>query len=200
MVQLNNNEILTKEFWNNRWENKQTGWDIGYASPAIEAYFNQYPNKECAILIPGCGNAYEAAFLLNAGFKNISLIDIAPKAVEGLQQKFGNNPEIKIYCEDFFDHQHKYDIIVEQTFFCTFLPEQRKKYVNKASSLLNNHGKIIGVLFDKIFEQQGPPFGGNDLEYKEAFEPLFVIKTMDKCYNSISPRAGSEFFINLIKK
>ena len=68
------------------------------------------------------------------------------------------------------------------------------------ASLLNKDGKLIGLLFDKVFEKQGPPFGGCPCEYKPIFEPYFVIKTMDECYNSILPRAKAELFINLIKK
>ena len=55
---------LDVAFWNNRWATGQTGWDIGYASPAITTYLQQYENKNAAILIPGCGNAHEAEFLI----------------------------------------------------------------------------------------------------------------------------------------
>lgn len=192
--------MLDKNFWNNRWIHNQTGWDIGYPSPAIKEYFNQYINKQAKILIPGCGNAYEAEYLINNGFNNITLLDIAPKAVEILKEKFKNKPQVKIVCDDYFRHNGKYDIIVEQTFFCTLYPENRNSYVEAATTLLNNNGKIIGLLFNKIFEQDGPPFGGNIEEYKPIFEKNFTIKTMQLCYNSIQPRDGSELFISLIKK
>jgi len=198
-VQENLN-YLDKTFWNNRWLNNQTGWDIGYAAPAISNYFSQVDNKNAAILIPGCGNAYEAEDLVKKGFNNITLVDIAPKAVEILQQKFINTPQVKVICTDFFEHDGRYDYIVEQTFFCTFYPEVRKKYAAKAASLLNKNSKIIGLLFNKEFENNGPPFGGSELEYKKIFETEFILKTMSICTNSISPRHGSELFITLIKK
>jgi len=71
---------------------------------------------------------------------------------------------------------------------------------NSQLSTFNFNGKIIGVLFEKQFDQPFPPFGGCPCEYKPIFEPHFVIKTMDECYNSIPPRAKSEVIINLIKK
>ena len=191
---------LDQSYWNTRWEKSETGWDVGHASPAITTYMAQYPNKNAAILIPGCGNAYEAEFLLANGFTNITLIDIAPKAVERLQQKFAGTPPVNVVCEDFFLHQGVYDLIIEQTFFCAIPPSRRREYAAKAASLLNSGGRIIGVLFDKTFEQPGPPFGGCVCEYKPIFEPFFTVKTMDACYNSIAPRAGSEVFINLVKK
>ena len=45
-------------------------------------------NKEAKILIPGCGNTYEAEYLLEQGFTNITVIDIAPTLVENLKKKY----------------------------------------------------------------------------------------------------------------
>lgn len=196
----NNEQQLDVSYWNTRWEMSETGWDTGFASPSITNYLSQYHNKEAAILIPGCGNAYEAEYLLLNGFTNITLIDIAPKAVELLQAKFENQEGIRILCEDFFLHQGTYDLVIEQTFFCAIDPEKRINYSNKMASLLNPHGKLIGVLFNREFAHQGPPFGGSLPEYNPIFEPDFEIKTMAECYNSIPARMGSEVFINLQKK
>lgn len=191
---------LDKNFWETRWENSETAWDIGYATPAIVEFMEKVTDKNVVILIPGCGNAYEAEFLLNNGFTNITLIDIAPKAVEILKNKFKNNSEIKVLCEDFFQHQGHYDVMIEQTFFCAIPPFMRTNYAEKAHQLLNEKGKIIGLIFDAVFEKQGPPFGGCPCEYKPIFEALFEIKTMEECRNSIAPRQGKELFIELIKK
>lgn len=191
---------LNQAYWDAQWDNNQMGWDIGYASPAITTYMAQYPDKNAAILIPGCGNAYEAEYLLANGFTNVTLIDIAPKAVALLKEKFADTPQVKVLCEDFFQHQGNYNLIIEQTFFCAIPPSARKDYAEKTASLLTENGKIIGVLFDRKFEQQGPPFGGCPCEYKPVFEPYFTVQIMDECYNSIPPRANSEVFINLIKK
>lgn len=191
---------LDQSFWNFLWENKETGWDIGYASPAITEYMKQYPRKNDAVLIPGCGNAYEAEYLVKNEFSNITLVDIAPKAVEALKGKFSSSPQVKVLCEDFFQHKGSYDLMIEQTFFCAHQPARRKEYAEKAASLLKKNGKIIGLLFNKFFEKQGPPFGGDTHEYKTLFEPYFIIKTMENCYNSILPRENSEVFIILTRK
>ena len=191
---------LDQNYWNERWQKNETGWDMGQASTAIVEYMAQFPNKNARILIPGCGNAYEAEFLVANGFTNITLIDIAPKAVEALQEKFAEIPQVTVLCEDFFNHKGCYELIIEQTFFCAIPPFRRKEYVEKTATLLNENGKIIGVLFDKQFNQPFPPFGGCPCEYKPIFEPHFTIKTMDECYNSIPSRANAEVFINLIKK
>ncbi len=191
---------INKDFWDHRWETKATGWDIGYASPAITNYMKEFCHKDAAILIPGCGNAYEAEYLLENGFTNISLIDIAPKAVENLKLKFQNNNCVTIFCADFFEHKEKYDLIIEQTFFCAIHPSLRSKYAHKVFELLKPNGRLMGVLFNTYFGNETPPFGGNTEEYRGYFQSLFEIKKMEICYNSILPREGKEVFIEFIKK
>ena len=154
-------------------------------------------DKNVSILIPGCGNAYEAEYLLKNGFQNITLIDIAPKAVEILQNKFRNDPQINVILGDFFEHQGHYDFMLEQTFFCAIPPSMRENYAKKSAELLQANGKIVGVMFNTIFEHQGPPFGGKTEDYRKIFEPFFNIKKMEECYNSIPPRKGSEAFVEL---
>ena len=190
---------LDQNFWNQRWKNQQTGWDIGYASTPIVTFMEKYPNKDARILIPGCGNAYEATYLLENGFTNLTLIDIAPIAIQNVKEKFKNNPQINIVHGDFFEHKGEYDLLIEQTFFCALEPKLRSDYVSQASSLLADGGEIMGLLFGKEFENQGPPFGGSIDEYNLLFDKLFVIEIMEPCYNSIAPREGSELFIKLRK-
>jgi hypothetical protein len=43
----------------------------------IKNYIDTLKDKDIAILIPGCGNTYEAAYLLEQGFTNVTVIDIA---------------------------------------------------------------------------------------------------------------------------
>ncbi|HUH74973.1 MAG TPA: methyltransferase [Chitinophagales bacterium] len=191
---------LDQKFWNTLWENKITHWDIGYPSPAITEFMSKFPDKDASILIPGCGNAYEAEFLVKNGFNDITLIDIAPIAVNYIQEKFANYSQIKIFCEDFFEHDKKYDLIIEQTFFCALDPKKRNDYARHSASLLNPNGKIVGLMFEKDFGKPFPPFGGSQEEYIKTFEPYFEINSMEKCENSIPPRVGTELFVHLTKK
>jgi methyl halide transferase len=191
---------LNETYWNARWRNSETGWDIGYAAPAITKYASQLTNKNISILIPGCGNAYEAAYLAENGFTNITLIDIAPEAAAKLEKTFSGSKQVQVICGDFFVHEGAYDLIIEQTFFCALLPEKRSGYVQKMASLLNKNGKLAGLLFNCAFEKEGPPFGGSAEAYKVLFEPHFNIQLMETCYNSIPPRTGNELFVLCLKK
>lgn len=191
---------LGETYWNDQYEANSTGWDLGEVSPPLKVYIDQLTNKDLRILIPGCGNTYEAAYLLKQGFTDVTVIDIAPKLVAQLKQKFAADPHIKIIQGDFFKHEGQYDLILEQTFFCAINPQLRKYYVTKMHELLASNGKLAGVLFDREFDQQGPPFGGSKCQYKPMFEKDFIFKTMEPCYNSFIKRKDTELFINLQKK
>jgi len=190
---------LDQDYWDKRYITNETGWDLGSISPPIKTYIDTLEDKNTSILIPGCGNSYEAEYLLKRGFTNVSIIDIAPSLVENLRFKFKNNPNIKIVLGDFFDHQGEYDLIIEQTFFCALPPKMRQKYVLKMHQLLSFKGKLVGLLFDKFFEG-GPPFGGSKAEYELLFKDYFDFIKMEPSQNSIAPRANSELFIEFQKR
>src|ERR1700739_1532646 len=153
-----------KDFWDERYKSNQTGWDIKQVSPPLKDYIDRLTDTKLHILIPGCGNAYEAEYLLNKGFNNVTLIDIAPTLINALKEKFAGKP-IRILNEDFFEHKGKYDLILEQTFFCAIDPSLRNRYVDTCFNLLKDRGKIAGLLFNIVFEKEGPPYGGTKEEY-----------------------------------
>lgn len=191
---------LDDNYWSGRYLNHTDAWDIGNISTPLKDYFDQLKDKSISILIPGCGNSYEAEYLLQNGFTNVTLIDISSVLCKKLAEKFSQYlfSELKIICGDFFEHTSQYDLIVEQTFFCALDTSLRKNYADKMYDLLKPGGKLIGVLFNRQFEG-GPPFGGNENEYRELFGSKFVIEIMEPCYNSIAPRKDTELFIKLKK-
>jgi len=183
-----------KLFWESKYEENKTGWDIGEVSTPLKTYFNQIDNKNLKILIPGGGNCYEAEYLHEQGFKNLHVIDIANQPLLNLKNRFPDFPEKKLINDNFFNHEGSYDLIIEQTFFCALTPTLRKPYVNKMHDLLTTNGKIVGLLFDFEFTTEGPPFGGSIKEYIKLFYAKFEIEVLERCYNSIKPRDGRELF------
>ncbi len=75
---LNN---LNRKYWENRYAKNDTGWDLGKISTPLKTYFDQLENKNLKILIPGAGNAYEAEYLHQKGFKNVFVVDISKTAL-----------------------------------------------------------------------------------------------------------------------
>ncbi len=191
---------LDEHYWSNRYQNQTDTWDLKAVSTPLKEYIDQLTNKNISILIPGCGNGYEAEYLLQLGFTNITLIDISPVPIKNMQEKFVShlNKEINIILGDFFALHQTFDLIIEQTFFCAIDPLLRQQYANKMYELLKVGGKLVGVLFNREFEA-GPPFSGSKEEYQLLFAKKFNIKTLEKCYNSIEKRKDTEVFIILKK-
>lgn len=185
---------LNADYWSNRYQMNDTGWDIGYGSTPLVEYLQTITDKQLAVLIPGCGNAYEAEWLLQNGFTNVTVLDISPVLTAALKERFKNQP-INIITGNFFEHKGQYDLILEQTFFCAIDPALRSSYVTKMHELLKPDGKLVGVLFNRSFEG-GPPFGGSKEEYELLFSKHLHIKKMELCYNSIPPRQGAELFFS----
>jgi thiopurine S-methyltransferase len=191
---------LDKDYWDKRYRQNDTGWDIGYPSTPLREYIDQLDDKSIEILIPGGGNAYEAEYLCNNGFKNVFLLDLSATALESFSKRVPSFPKGQLLCEDFFGHSRQYDLILEQTFFCAIDPSLRAQYAEHMFSLLRTGGKLVGLLFNDKLNNDKPPFGGSAEEYEEYFKPWFSFRHFGTAYNSISPRAGRELFITLVKE
>ncbi|MDO9001582.1 MAG: SAM-dependent methyltransferase [Bacteroidota bacterium] len=194
------NENLSAKYWDNRYLNDDFGWDLGQISPPLKAYFDQLTNKKLFILIPGAGNSYEAEYLVNNGFENVYVCDFAEQPLKNLLKRCPKIKEEHLLLSDFFEITNlKFDLIIEQTFFCAISKSLRKKYFNKVHELLNPAGKLVGLLFNDVLNEDKPPFGGTKEEYFEYFKTLFKPIVYETAYNSIKPREGREIFINLEK-
>jgi thiopurine S-methyltransferase len=191
---------LPKDFWDKKYQNNKIGWDLGEISPPLKAYFDQLENKELKILIPGGGNSYEAEYLFNKGFKNVFVIDLSKTALENIKKRVPTFPEEQLILGDFFDLDITFDLAIEQTFFCALNPDLRSKYVQKMSEVLNENGKLVGLLFDAKLNDDHPPFGGSKEEYITYFIPCFTFEIFTKCYNSYHNRQDMELFVKFLKR
>ena len=185
---------MEENYWDDRYRDQKIGWDIGYPSTPLVEYIDQLPSKDLKILIPGCGHAYEGQYLHEQGFTDVTLSDLAPLAKENFLQRVPDFPTSRFLIGDFFSLEEKYDLILEQTFFCALPPTMRLDYLKKMKDLLKPEGKLAGLLFDFPLTEQGPPFGGDLEVYRRDFGSFFELKTMERAHNSIPPRAGNEVF------
>ena len=200
LFQIYQSMELNEAYWSTRYEQGQTGWDIGYVSTPIKEYIDQLDNKDVSILIPGAGNAYEAEYLWKKGFRNVTVVDLSQEPLSNLKKRIPDFEDKKLVKGDFFDLKETYDLVIEQTFFCALVPSMRNAYVTKMHQIIKPTGKLVGLLFNIPLYQDHPPFGGHRTDYEPLFSDLFQIEVMDTAYNSITPRAGNELFIKLSPK
>ncbi|WP_019989210.1 methyltransferase [Rudanella lutea] len=184
-------------YWNTRYEDGRTGWDLGQLSPPLKAIIDAVTDKQAAILIPGAGSGYEVDYLLQQGFTDVTVIDLAPLAIDRLRERVGTPAGLTTLVGNFFDHQGQYDLILEQTFFCALDPALRVAYAQHMRALLKPGGRVAGVLFATTFPFEGPPFGGSVAEYRTLFEPNFGAVRLEPCLVSVKPRLGNEVWVEL---
>ncbi len=192
------NQSQESSYWTQRYNENRMGWDIGYISTPLKEYFDQLTDKSIKILIPGAGNAYEAEYLFLNGFKNVFVLDISKTPLDAFAKRVPRFPESQLLLGDFFTLKGNYDLIIEQTFFCSFVPtvQNRTAYVTQMSKLLGKHGKLVGLWFDIPLtgDLEKRPFGGDKTIYLSFLNPHFRAITFEKCYNSIPERQGNELF------
>lgn len=192
--------VFDEKYWTNRYHNSQTQWDAGEITTPLKAFFDQLINKKQEILIPGGGNGYEAAYLHQLGFTQVYLLDFSSPPLENFAKRNPSFPPHHLLQQDFFTCTGKYDLVVEQTFFCALHPSRRQEYAIKVAEILKPGGRLAGLLFNDALNKDQPPFGGSKAEYITYFDPYFNIKKMEECYNSIKPRQGRELWVEMIKK
>lgn len=187
-----------KKYWKQRYLEEKTGWDLGTPSRPLKEYVDQLKDKHIKILIPGAGNSYEAAYLFNNGFKEVYVLDIAAEPLAAFRKRNPNFPSNQLMECDFFTYKGEYDLILEQTFFCSFPAKKstRKLYAEKMNELLKPNGKLVGLWFNIPLkgDMEKRPFGGTKSEYLAYFSPLFDVALFKNCYNSVESRANQELF------
>ena len=97
------NKKLDKTYWNQRYLDFKTGWDIGCISFPLQTYFDQLSNKDLRILIAGCGNAYEAEYLHKNDFVNTYILDFSNTAINNFKKRVNTFPDENIFELNFFD-------------------------------------------------------------------------------------------------
>ena len=191
--------VLDQNYWTQRYLDNNTPWQLEHASAPLVYSMNQITDKSAPILIPGAGNSREAIYLIEQGFTNIHVLDIAEPALEALKNSLRSD-HLNLHREDFFEHQGSYDVILEQTFFCALESRFRESYPKKCHDLLKEDGHLKGVMFQFDSDRKEPPYGGSISEYEGLFSPYFDIKIMKECQISEPDRLGKELLIDFQKK
>lgn len=199
-------DINTETFWQNRYEQGETEWDMGYISPPIKHYIDTQlikADRNLSILIAGAGNGYEAQYLHELGFNHVVLVDLAKIPLDNFAKKVPSFNPNHLLQADFFkldEKKYQFDLSIEQTFFCAIDPKRRTEFVHKTHALLKPGGRLVGLLWDCDFPGKQLPFGGNKAQYQKLFEKQFEFAAFSECTNSHPKRQGRELFIDFVAK
>ncbi len=184
------------EYWNDRYRQGITPWNIGQANPVWLGYIRSFP-KETRILFPGAGHAHEAIVLYREGYTNSWICDWSEEAIRLVKQREPDFPEEQLLWKDFFELEGPCDLIIEQTFFSALPPAWRGRYVRQMHRLFRPAGTLAALLFASPMNSDRPPYGGSEAIYKSLFRPYFDFLQFKISDQSIPPRLGNEFFLEM---
>jgi len=159
------------DFWESRYRDNVIPWDAGKVPASLREYARNL-SPGARVLIPGCGSAYEAAYLADKGF-DVMAIDFSQAAIEVARRNLDGFADI-VRLADFFDFDfgHPFDVIYERAFLCALPRRMWSGYADRCAELLKPNGVIAGFFFFAD-TPKGPPFGASQAELDGLMQPRF---------------------------
>lgn len=190
MQQFHERDPRSPAFWDERFDQRFTPWDRGGVPQALRDFVAAAP-APLTTLIPGCGSAYELAFLAEAGW-DATAIDFSPAAVAAGKAAVGRWAE-RVVEADFFSWQpaQPLRLIYERAFLCAMPRDRWADVAARWAALLPAGGVLAGFFF---FDDapKGPPFGIARAQLDALLAPYFDCEADLAVADSIPVFQGKE--------
>ncbi len=189
-------------YWQAIYDENDLGWDKGVPAPSFVSFLKEQPfGKGSRVLVPGCGLGHEVFFLARLGYE-VTAVDFAQGAIEGLRSRMGDLP-VSALQRDIFslpeDHANSFDVVLEHTCFCAIPLEMRPGYAEVMQKLLKQDGRLVGLFYETDAEE-GPPFRTTKEDIMHHFEKYFEITRIERPIDSFEGRIGKEWFVEMKKR
>ena len=190
MPEFGSRDPLSPSFWDERFEKQFTPWDKGGVPDAL-VDFAARTGRPLRTLIPGCGSAYELAFLAGLGW-DATAIDFSPAAVAVARAAVGEWGE-RVLEADFFTWApaQPLELIYERAFLCA-LPRAMWSQVAARWAELLAPGALLAGFFFFDDAPKGPPFGISPELLDQLLTPNFVCIEDAEVMDSIPVFDGKE--------
>jgi SAM-dependent methyltransferase len=190
MPEFASRDPAASDFWSERFAQRFTPWDLG-AVPAALRQFVAQAARPYTTLIPGCGSAYEAAYLSEAGW-DVTAIDFSPVAVDAARALLGRWGD-RVVQADFFEFlpSRPLGLIYERAFLCALPRRLWPAVAARWAELLAPGGLLAGFFyFDDA--PKGPPFGMTPSGLEALLKPHFDRIADEAVTDSVPVFAGKE--------
>ena len=154
-------------FWQQRFEQGQTPWDRGQASPQLKAWIDEGVLRGGQrILVPGCGRGWEVVALAALGAE-VTAVDLAPAALAACAKQLQDaGLQATLVEGDLLQWQpaQGFDRIYEQTCLCAIHPDLWVPYAQRLRGWLQPGGQLalLAAQVPRAGAQQGliegPPY------------------------------------------
>ncbi|MRX08110.1 methyltransferase domain-containing protein [Pseudoduganella sp. FT25W] len=189
MADFQQRDPRSPAFWDERFERNFTPWDKGGVPQALRDF--AAGSGPLVTLIPGCGSAYELAFLVGQGW-DATAIDFSPAAVAQGKHAAGEYAA-RVVEADFFAWQPErpLQLIYERAFLCAMPRAMWPQVAARWAQLLAPGALLAGFFF---FDEapKGPPFGISRAQLDDLLRADFDCLADDAVSDSIPVFAGKE--------
>lgn len=186
MAEFHVRDPLSPAFWDERFEQRFTPWDRGGVPQRLRQFVAEYAGAPAApaVLIPGCGSAWELAYLCEAGW-DATAIDFSPAAVAAARRSVGQWQE-RVVEADFFSYTPAapLQLIYERAFLCALPRAMWPQVAARWAGLLAPGALLVGYFF---FDDapKGPPFGIARDQLDALLAPYFECVADEEVNDSI---------------
>ncbi len=177
-------------YWNQRYVEGTTRWDLPAPPPALLRAIAATPPR-LRVLVPGAGRGLDAITWAEAGHEVVA-IDFAPLAVASARENAAaRGVAVEVLEADIFQLPEAlagtFNRVWEQTCFCAIPVERRADYVRAMAAVLKPGGKLLALLWNHGNEG-GPPFDVKREDVEALFPPEFVVERVEAVPDSLAGR------------
>lgn len=180
--------VHTSSYWEQRYQEGRTGWDLGGPTPLFVDVLKQasdgalQPLPPGRILVVGCGRGHDVLLFARYGFDALG-VDFAPSAVQAgmaAAQAARLVERARFLEANMFDLPQQYpshfDYVLERACYCAVDPGDRRRYVAAVAALLKPGGRVLGQFFLGPQRRPGPPFATSVEEIRMFFADSFEVE------------------------
>ncbi len=199
MTTENPSAVNEPAFWQDLYERREDGWELGQPSPPLADYLARTPATRGKVAVLGCGRGHDCRLLAQAGYQ-VWGFDFAPQAIH-VAQALAKLEKLEIVFErrDIFDLVPEYrgffDGVWEYTCFCAIDPSRRTEYVRLVRDLLKPQGWLLACFYPLREGTDGPPFPTSEAEIRRLFTPHFTFVEAWEPSASVERRKGFEWMV-----
>jgi SAM-dependent methyltransferase len=156
-----------RDFWQQRFAQRQTPWDRGACGPQIERWIGDGTiTPGLRIAVPGCGSGHDVLALSAAGC-DVTAIDYAEGALTLARERLAAaNATAEFVQADVLDWQpgRPLDAIYEQTCWCALYPDHWQAYALQLQRWLRPGGRVLMLAMQCLRPSaaegriEGPPY------------------------------------------
>ena len=179
------------EFWDLRYAARFAPWDAGRVPRQLREWVEGAP-RPLAVLVPGCGSAWDVRYLAERGWP-VTGIDFSAGAIEAARAVLGAHGG-RVRQGDVFAPiaGEPFGMVYERAFLCALPRKLWPAWARRMAELVAPGGVLAGFFFIDAGER-GPPFPlHDDAELRALLEPAFAREADAPVPDSLPVFAGRE--------